>query len=582
MDNFKTRTVDFFGVSFLSRTRIRRKTSALSFSLTRRLLFAGALLLGMVFSIPVWGIPSPSHPPNVITHNLNLETDSLAVKEGTSRSFRIGVPSPGLDAFFGLKFKLTSGSNSGALEFDIDPNTPGNQHFLTVWGSQSVSVQVKVTAAQDANRINEVVEVGFSIWDHPENALINPHHQKTVYLNSQKVVVTAIDDDDPAVGLKLSRTSITMDEGASETFTVRLKSKPYNTRTVNLASTNSDVTVNKTSLTFTPTNWSQTQTVTVRAAHDADGVNDTATINLTGNRINTASVGVTVIDDDVGLILSSSSLTVVEGGSKTFRAKLSKNPGGTRTVTLASTNSDVTVNKTSLTFTTSNWNAYQTVRVYAAHDSDKVDDTARINLTGTRVVTGSVNVTVIDDDVELTLSTSSLTIQEGGSKTFTVRLATWPGNNRTINLSSTNSDVTVDTNTSATGNQTVLTFTASNWNTAQTVTVRAAHDADGVNDTATISLTGSKVNTASVGVTVIDDDVGLILSPSSLTIIEGGSKTFRAKLSKNPGGTRTVTLASNNTDVTVDTKSTVVGKQNSLTFTTSNWNAYQTVRVYAA
>ncbi|MBF2755845.1 MAG: hypothetical protein ISN29_11405, partial [Gammaproteobacteria bacterium AqS3] len=176
--------------------------------------------------------------------------------------------------------------------------------------------------------------------------------------------------------------------------------------------------------------------------------------------------------------------------------------------------------------------------------------------------------------VGLTLSPTSLTINEGSSKTFTVKLTKNPKNTRTVTLSSNNSDVTV--------NKTSLTFTTSNWNQTQTVTVRAAHDADSINDTATISLTGSKINTASVGVTVIDDDAGLILSSSSLTVVEGGSKAFRVKLARNPGGTRTVTLASNNTDVTVDTKSTVVGKQKSLTFPTSNWNAYQIVRVYAA
>ena len=55
-----------------------------------------------------------------------------------------------------------------------------------------------------------------------------------------------------------------------------------------------------------------------------------------------------------------------------------------------------------------------------------------------------------------------------------------------------------------------LTFTASNWNTAQSVTINGTDDADMTNDTATIALTatngGYSAVTAGVAVTVTDDD----------------------------------------------------------------------------
>ena len=63
---------------------------------------------------------------------------------------------------------------------------------------------------------------------------------------------------------------------------------------------------------------------------------------------------------------------------------------------------------------------------------------------------------------------TSLTIDEGGSDTYTVKLTTAPTGSVTITptVTPTNTDVTTD--------QATLTFTTSNWNTAQTVTVSAA------------------------------------------------------------------------------------------------------------
>ena len=73
----------------------------------------------------------------------------------------------------------------------------------------------------------------------------------------------------------------------------------------------------------------------------------------------------------------------------------------------------------------------------------------------------------------------------------------------TPSRSSGDSDVTVVSD--------ALTFTASNWNTAQTVTVRAAHDSDPDNDIAVIghSITGgdyADLVAETVTVTVTDDE----------------------------------------------------------------------------
>ncbi|MFB9182010.1 glycoside hydrolase family 48 protein [Dactylosporangium sucinum] len=95
---------------------------------------------------------------------------------------------------------------------------------------------------------------------------------------------------------------------------------------------------------------------------------------------------------------------------------------------------------------------------------------------------------------------SPLTVPEGGSTPLSVKLNQAPTSNVTVAVARTgDTDITVS--------PTSLTFTTANWNTAQTVTVSAAQDADSVNGAATINLTASGWTSASVPANESDDDV---------------------------------------------------------------------------
>ena len=120
-----------------------------------------------------------------------------------------------------------------------------------------------------------------------------------------------------------------------------------------------------------------------------------------------------------------------------------------------------------------------------------------------------------------------------------------------ISVSSDNTDVTVSPAT--------LTFTTANWGTAQTVTVRAAHDADAVNDAASITHAVVDADSddlyddiARVSVTVTDDDAGVSVSETALTVAEGGT-TYTVKLDAQPASDVVITVSSDNSDVTADT-----------------------------
>ena len=385
-------------------------------------------------------------------------------------------------------------------------------------------------------------------------------------------------------GLTLSPTSLTVNEGATGTYTVKLATQPTANVTVSVAVTgSSDVTVSPASLTFTSSNWDTTQTVTVSAAQDGDAVDDTATLNHTasggGYGSVTGSVSVTVNDDDTsGLTLSPSTLTVNEGATGTYTARLATQPTANVTVAVAVTgSSDVTVSPASLTFTNSNWDTTQTVTVSAAQDGDAVDDTATLNHTasggGYGSVTGTVSVTVNDDDTPgLTLSPSTLTVDEGATGTYTARLATQPTANVTVAVAVTgSSDVTVSPAS--------LTFTRSNWDGLQRVTVSGAQDGDAVDDTATLSHTASGGDygsvTGTVSVTVDDDDTrGVTLSRAVLTVLEGSTGTYTVVLTTQPTGRVTVTpTVPAGTDVSVSPAS--------LSFTSTSWSTAQTVTVTA-
>jgi hypothetical protein len=89
-----------------------------------------------------------------------------------------------------------------------------------------------------------------------------------------------------------------------------------------------------------------------------------------------------------------------------------------------------------------------------------------------------------------------VTIPEGGSATFQVKLAAQPAANTTVTVARTtgDADISVSAGTS-------LTFTTANWNTNQTVTLAAAQDADTINGTATITVASTGQSSKTVTAT---------------------------------------------------------------------------------
>jgi hypothetical protein len=99
------------------------------------------------------------------------------------------------------------------------------------------------------------------------------------------------------------------------------------------------------------------------------------------------------------VIADASAVTVPEGGAATFGVKLAQAPAATVTVAVATVygDSSITVQSgASLTFTTNNWDQWQTVTLAAAKDEDSISGGARFEIMGA----GLVNATVWAYEVE--------------------------------------------------------------------------------------------------------------------------------------------------------------------------------------
>ena len=416
------------------------------------------------------------------------------------------------------------------------------------------------------------------------------------------VSVTNLDDDEAGITVNPTSGLVTTEAGGTSTFTVVLTSQPSANVTIGLSSSNSaEGTVSPTSLVFTPGNWNIPQVVTVTGVDDAvaDGPQSYTIITAAAtstdplyNGINPTDVSVTNQDNDVaGASVSPTSLTTNESGSPvTFTIVLNTKPTANVTINISSNDlTEGTVSPASIIFTTTDWNSPKTITVTPVNDDEDDGDITYLIVTSNasssdpvynNLNVPDVTVTNVNDDVAgITVNPTSglITTEAGGTATFTIRLNSRPTANVTIGLSSSNT-------AEGTASPTSVTFTPSNWNTPQTITVTGVDDEIDDDDvtytiiTAAATSTDPKyngINPADVSVTNRDNDVaGFVINPTSgLTTTEaGGTAQFTVRLNTQPTANVTITLTSSN-----PAEGTV--SPSSLTFTPANWNSSQLVTI---
>ncbi len=244
-----------------------------------------------------------------------------------------------------------------------------------------------------------------------------------------------------------------------------------------------------------------------------------------------------------------------------------------------------------MTFTSANWDTAQTVTVTGV-DDDIIDgtqstaisiaiDDANSNDSFDGVANQAVSVSTTDDDVAgftIVESSGSTSVAESGTTdTFTVVLNVQPDSDVVFSISSGDTGEATVTST--------LTFTASNWDTAQTVTVTGVDDdiIDGTQaSSTTISIIDAisdnnfdSVSDQTVSATTTDDDVAgftIAESSGSTSVAESGTTdTFTIVLNAQPSSDVAFSIVSGDTGEATVTST--------LTFTSGNWDTAQTVTV---
>jgi len=280
------------------------------------------------------------------------------------------------------------------------------------------------------------------------------------------------------------------------------------------------------------------------------------------------------------------STAVTEGGATdSFTVALASAPTADVTITLTP-DSQVGVSPTTLTFTPANWNVTQNVTVNAVDDAVAEGNhsgsiafaVASSDAQYNGFAVPSLSVSIADNDsAGVTVSATTISATEGGATgSFTVVLTSQP----TADVS-----ITVTPDAQSTVSSATLTFTAANWNVAQTVTVTAVDDAlvegahvSTITTGATVSadMFYSGLSVADVTVNITDNDaIAVVVAQSGGTtaVSESGvADTLSVVLNAQPTASVTVTLAGG---------AQLGLSPNPLVFTAANWNVPQSVTVSA-
>ncbi|MEI9940169.1 MAG: Calx-beta domain-containing protein [Pseudomonadota bacterium] len=462
----------------------------------------------------------------------------------------------------------------------------------------NVAQIVTVTGVDDNTKDGNVVyavRIGAPTTDDPAYQKLASTDVKVV---NQDNDVAGITSPKLLTGIDGGTKLVTTEANAgSASFSISLTSKP--TGDVKVPVTSSDTTegaVMPATLTFTPANYATAQVVTVTGQDDSvvDG-NQAYTVTVGPSMSSdtnyvglSQSVKVTNKDDDSAYIVPTPGYmgtTTEKGGTAVFGIHLNSQP--TASVTVSFVSSDLKEGKVSpatLLFTTANWGTSQNITVTGVND-DIADGDQSYNIavsggntTDQNYMYAATTLTIVnkDDDVvgfKVTAAANLQTTEGGGKATFTLLLTSQPTGNVNVGVTSSNTK-------EGTAAPASLSFTASNWSVAQTVTVTGVDDsvADG-DQTYTVSLkTASSsadpkyVQLAASTVSLVnknDDDPGITVTPSSpCATTPTTTATFKVVLTSQPLGPVSIALSSD-----TPTEGTVAPA--TLSFTAATWNVPQ-------
>ena len=487
--------------------------------------------------------------PTSIT--LSLDRDTVAENEGAQRLTVTAMLEGSSRRTVDTSVRLTLAGKT-ATESDYSALT----RVLTIKAGESEGTATVVLVPTDdhIDEDDETLEV--------QGSTSGSRSGPQLEVSSAQVTIR----DDDTAGVTVTPTKLAVVEGRSGSYRVRLNTQPSSDVTITVSGhSGTEISVSTTTLTFTQDNWSVAQQVTVTAAHDDDGIAEDevplihTVTGVTGSGyedVTAEAVTVTIIEDDMaGIVLSTTTLSIDEGATTTYTAKLASQPTGEVTVAIdAPTDSDLSLDKTSLTFSTSTWDTTQTVTVTAAEDEDAASD-APVTLTHTANggdyvdVQDTVTVTIAENDTAVLSVDNAQAAEDGVNVEFTVTISAASGATTTVHYATSDGTATAGEDyTHATG---TLTFDA-NSVTSQTISVLVTDDDVDEEEEETFTLTlsnaeGATLSSASSTATgtIIDNDdptVTVSFGQSTYNVDEGNSVDVTVTLSADPEREVTIQL----------------------------------------
>ncbi len=394
--------------------------------------------------------------------------------------------------------------------------------------------------------------------------------------------------------VSFAQSSYSVAEGASVTLTVNVSPALTTASSVNVTTAtggttaaSSDYSVTGlTGLSLTLPANATTATFTVAAVSDTDAEDPDEKIEYVLEAVQNAdyvvsgsgdTAVVTITSPTLALSTSAASNTVAEdGGTVTVTATLNQAATTAVAVTLTATGTATATADYTLpgafTIPVGSTSATGTVTI-VDDDIDEDNETVILTTTVSGLTVRPVTLTITDDDTAgVTVSQTTRSVQAASTTTYTVVLDSQPTANVVVGATS-------GTTAAATVAPASRTFTASNWDTPQTFTVRGVAAGSSMvshSVTSTDSKYPSSLSVSSVAVTVTAQPpttLALTTDAASNTVAEdGGTVTVTATLNRPATTAVSVTLTATGTaaataDYSVPAAFTIAVGQSSATGT---------------
>ena len=162
------------------------------------------------------------------------------------------------------------------------------------------------TARNSINGLQTITdELNTAINERYDNVVLNGNIIE-FYANGilKKSLTLPTSSDVPVITygeIVISKTTSTIIKGKNDTFTVSLNKQPTNNQVVSLSSSTTDITLDKTELTFTIDDWNIAQTVTVSVIAGATNTNGTITLSSDNVVSKTITININEVGQDISV-----------------------------------------------------------------------------------------------------------------------------------------------------------------------------------------------------------------------------------------------------------------------------------------